>query len=213
MAQTKVPLVSPLRRIDIDKWGERFLLEYYPDTLRSPTWLDVDDLVTVLLPSEFDIDIGLEDLPPTIQGVTEPPNRLILDAAAYEGIDKEGSHRFTGTHEASHALGHLPQIQARYESSHNVKMFRRSEIPAFRDPEWQANRGAAALLMPATSIRDFVARYGPDAPAAAEAYGVSYTAAAYRIDDVIGGRIWSRSSDYWTRYRDQVPVRWPGIAA
>ena len=87
---------------------------------------------------------------------------------------------------------HLRQINSRYESSGSVQMHRRERIVPYRDPEWQANRGAAALLMPAIPFwRVFGARLDRVDPAeVARTFGVSYTAAKYRLDDALAGRMW-----------------------
>ena len=67
-------------------------------------------------------------------------------------------HRFTVAHEAGHALMHVGTLNRMPPST--------GKVPAFRDPEWQANRFAAALLMPrhlvskCASVGEIMQRFG-----------------------------------------------------
>ncbi len=69
-------------------------------------------------------------------------------------------------------------------------MYRRDTVPAYLDPEWQANRGAAALLMPAPIVRDLVRTAADPVEELMRRCGVSYQAATYRVDDARNGRMW-----------------------
>ncbi|WP_441279828.1 ImmA/IrrE family metallo-endopeptidase [Bradyrhizobium sp. 63_E2_N1_3] len=78
----------------------------------------------------------------------------IYDAA----VQGQPRHRFTVAHEAGHAMMHVGTLNRMPASV--------GKVPAFRDPEWQANRFAAALLMPrhlvrqCTSVAEIMQRFG-----------------------------------------------------
>uniref|UniRef100_E6VH73 IrrE N-terminal-like domain-containing protein n=1 Tax=Rhodopseudomonas palustris (strain DX-1) TaxID=652103 RepID=E6VH73_RHOPX len=73
-------------------------------------------------------------------------------------------HRFTVAHEAGHALMHVGTLNRMPASD--------GKVPAYRDPEWQANRFAAALLMPrqlvkkCRSVEEIMQRFGVSREAA-----------------------------------------------
>ena len=209
MPQDSVPLVSPLRRIDIDAWGEGFLRTHFPALLQEPGKLPIREIVDIVLPRDYEVDVGVADLNGAVEGICEPPNRLTLRAEVYDGLDDSGHDRFTGAHEVTHALGHLPQLNARYESTVGVPVYRRSRVKPFRDPEWQANRGAAALLMPAVMVRWLLERCGPDIPAFASVFGVSRKAASYRIDDALNNRLLTPAQA--AALASPSGHRWPGL--
>ena len=191
MPNTKVPLVRPASRESIDRWGDGFISNHYPDLLREPGKLPVLHLIDVLLPTAYDIDNGVELLPEGVDGISEPPNRLTISDRVYDGIARDiPRDRFTGAHEAVHAVLHLCQLSAPFESKTGVRLYRRGEVPAFVDPEWQANRGAAALLMPARMVWRLIGEHGYEPAALAHAFGVSFQAASNRVDDARGGRLW-----------------------
>jgi hypothetical protein len=196
MNDRKVPVVAPMSREAIERWADRFLSEHYPDVLKEPGALPVPHLVDVLLPGAFGINNGIAALPPGIDGVTEPPNTLTLREDVYDGMVRGVPRdRFTAAHESCHALLHLRQLNIRFESlSHpSVRVYRRSEVPVYRDPEWQANAGAAALLMPARIAWRLLDRYGPRPSVLVEVFGVSKESASYRVNDAMQGRLWRPS--------------------
>ena len=191
MPQTNVPLVKPVSRDDMERWADQLLGQYYPDSLTGRERLPVDDILDRLLPQAFQIDFGIDDLPAGVEGIAEPPNRLTIGPDVFDALGEAGRARFTGCHEAVHALVHLPQLTQRLVSgSAAASLYRRSEVPTYRDPEWQANRGAAALLMPARATWALIERHGYTPEPLLETFGVSRQAASHRIDDAANGRLW-----------------------
>lgn len=194
MTSRRVPVVRPESRHSIDRWADAFLGQHYPHLLERPGLLPVDHLIDVILPRHYGVDSGIDTLPPGVEGVTEPPNRITIRDSAYDGIIAGNPRdRFTGAHEATHAVRHLHQINQRFESTGGVRLHRRSEVPVYADPEWQANRGAAALLMPARVIARMTLAGKVAAPDVARLFGVSMQAAEYRLDDAAAGRMWMPS--------------------
>lgn len=98
---------------------------------------------------EFNLEIVEKSLLPNKYGVTYPEENLIrLREDVYEraisGIPRD---RFTVAHEIGHFIMHRPT---------NIALARNEkeeEIPAFKNPEWQANTFAAELLAPPHIIK------------------------------------------------------------
>lgn len=74
--------------------------------------------------------------------------------------------RFTLCHELGHFLLHTPERVS----------FARGDVPAYMDPEWQANTFAAELMAPFKLIR------GMDVTEIMDKCGMSYTAASIQHD-------------------------------
>jgi len=92
-------------------------------------------------------DVVEADLLGARMGAVNPlTGAFMIREDVYEGaVRDQPRHRFTVAHEAGHALMHIGTLN-RMPSSNR-------KAPAFRDPEWQANRFAAALLMPRHLVR------------------------------------------------------------
>jgi len=72
--------------------------------------------------------------------------------------------RSTMAHEIGHAVLHVRDYRQKKEilkslnkKNHELKMYREQEIIVYRNPEWQAFKFAAALLMPDPGFRAAVA--------------------------------------------------------
>jgi hypothetical protein len=95
-------------------------------------------------------------------GETFPGRHLIrIREDVYEGAcNGKGRDRFTVTHEMGHLIL-LDEVALSYAR----KTLPTTELPAFRDSEWQANALAGELLMPLGAIRrmspvEIATRYG-----------------------------------------------------
>jgi len=105
-------------------------------------------------------DVVEADLLGARMGAVNPlTGAFMIREDVYEGaVNNEPRPRFTVAHEAGHALMHVGTLNRMEPST--------GRVPAFRDPEWQANRFAAALLMPrhlvrkCTSVAEIVQRFG-----------------------------------------------------
>jgi Zn-dependent peptidase ImmA (M78 family) len=103
----------------------------------------------------------------------------------YEGACAgKGRDRFTVVHEAFHGIRHRKQIREKLVHSGGLVLYRRKTIPPYRDPEWQANTFASAVLMPHPMVRQLSkTESGPSLLwAMKESFGVSLEAAKVRID-------------------------------
>jgi hypothetical protein len=79
-------------------------------------------------------------------GAVDPLRRsLYLREDVYLGAaNRNNRDRFTVAHESGHAIMHIGTLNRLQLSQ---------DVPPYRDPEWQANRFAAALLMPRHLVR------------------------------------------------------------
>lgn len=82
-------------------------------------------------------------------GITYPDENLIaLREDVYDrAVDGVPRDRFTLAHEIAHYLMHTPQTVSFARATGNVN------VPAYLDPEWQANAFAGELLAPPQLIR------------------------------------------------------------
>lgn len=190
---SRVPAMPPTSHLKLDRWAIEFTRQFTPEVWDGQP-INVERLLdVVLMAPPFNIDVWIEPLPPGVEGITDPPNRLLISPEVYEALPYEARARFTGTHEAVHAVMHLPHLKDAYHSSSLPKLYRRDEIYTPRDPEWQANRGAAAILMPAPLVWDVIEEHGASPTAITERFGVSVTAARNRLSDALAGRMWAAS--------------------
>jgi len=81
-------------------------------------------------------------------GAVNPLTRqFLIREDVYDGaVAQMPRHRFTIAHESGHAVMHIGTLN-------RLNSISAGRIAAFRDPEWQANRFAAAILMPRHLVR------------------------------------------------------------
>ena len=124
--------------------------------------------------SDFDYEITEVEEMQDIYGLTDTNRNVMkIRGDVYKGAI-EGNPRdvFTLCHELGHYLLHKPEA---------VEFARVSEnIPAFRNPEWQANTFAAELLAPYDRAKNMSAKE------IAEQYGMSAQAAQIRCKQCRG---------------------------
>jgi hypothetical protein len=176
------PKVKPLSAIEIERIAHNKLGQLFPDSLRTPQAIDV--LETWELLKDLDgFDIRVVDLPDGIEGRTWPDRRVELSTRTYIGLC-QGEHRprFTTIHECWHAWQHSKQIRQMIESTNCLVLNRRSEIPAYLNPEWQANSLAAAFLMPAAAILVLRRTHKLTVSLLVETFNVSPKAASVRLE-------------------------------
>jgi hypothetical protein len=107
---------------------------------------------------EFDV-VEVAEMGARMGAVNPLTGAFMIREDVYEAaVNGQPRHRFTVAHEAGHALMHVRTLNRLPTSM--------GKVPAFRDPEWQANRFAAALLMPrhlikkCSSIREIMEQFG-----------------------------------------------------
>jgi IrrE N-terminal-like domain len=179
-----VPAVEPLSKRLIERDATFVLMKYYPDLLCEPGIFPVLEFFDHILKDEFHLDSGVELLSDGIEGMTWPDGRVLVSEETYEGADRGiGRPRFTIMHECYHGIKHRQQIKKALVDTGELVLYRRQNIEAFRDPEWQANWFAGAILMP----REMVIKLSKKTPrqklsqVIKDRFGVSLKAAEVRI--------------------------------
>ncbi|VTT97600.1 Marine sediment metagenome DNA, contig: S01H1_L05206 OS=marine sediment metagenome GN=S01H1_13610 PE=4 SV=1: DUF955 [Gemmataceae bacterium] len=101
------------------------------------------------------------DLGPGIEGLAFPDGRILVSEETYtSAVRNLGRARMTLAHESYHGIRHCRQLrQQLVHRDGRLVLARRGSIPPYRDPEWQANTFAAALLMPADAVRQLFQEY------------------------------------------------------
>ena len=148
-------MVLPRSRSDIERRTEMFLREVDPDHLKLPKKLDVMSIFEVDL-----MDLGIfVEIVPELNGNREaclvPDDRKILipEQIHKAAMAENPRARFTVAHEIYHAIDHFKQF-TKFNLARERYVNRR-EFKVYMDPEWQANWGGAALLMPRKTIIPF----------------------------------------------------------
>lgn len=107
--------------------------------------------------------------------------RVYVDAV--EAERSEGRRRFTIAHELGHWHLHRSKGDSHYCRPEDIGASR-GELHHLRRVESEANRFAAALLMPETVVRREAPRLRLSVPALARRFGVSGTAMQVRLEEL-----------------------------
>ena len=165
MGQDVIP-VLPLSREKIDQLAHEFLEKFDPEMLKIPKAFDIDSFFWHHLESYTGVkpDIAF-DLPSHIEGSTITKSmvcKISINAIDNAADSESGRRRLraTLTHETCHCKYHTPQIRELYpewESNFNRNhlspfLNQKKDLPAYRDPEWQAWRWASYVMMPTPSF-------------------------------------------------------------
>lgn len=180
MTQRKLPPVPPMSWYDIGRRADTLLARVYPEVLRKPQPVPIDDFLEQELRKIFSFEYEVQDLRGD-EGRVDPVDRLvILDVATYDGLQRgEGRARFTTAHEIGHVELHSKYFQKILRDGRKPMQLRRTRIEPFRDPDYQADAFAGALLMPTHHMIRLVAE-GKETAELAEIFSVSKQAAQVR---------------------------------
>lgn len=147
----QIPRVGGLSGSDIERMTQKDLEHFDSECLEHPkplcVWRAFDQLHDFGIQTMVIENLGVEGMCLAYQGVIT----VILDNQTYEGCcDDNPRDRFSVSHEIGHALHHQDYL---LESSMiPPALFRRGDLKPYEDPEWQAERYASALLMPADMV-------------------------------------------------------------
>jgi hypothetical protein len=178
-----VPAVRPHSANDIENQALSITARYYPYLLKEPGSFPVLHFFD-LLREEYGLEPGVEPLSDGVEGVTWPDGRVILSEQTYRAAHEgQGRGRFTVVHEAYHGIEHRGQIRNALIHTGKLLLHRRQSIVPFRDPEWQANTFASAILMPAAMVSLVASSYARIAIPIKmmKFFGVSQQAAEVRL--------------------------------
>ena len=135
--------------LEIDRIAQRVLGHFQPEAIEEPQVVDVEFIFEIGLPR-----LGIEpDYQPLeqrgIQGYTDSENMVCVVSAELADDSAAAPYfRSTMAHEIGHAILHIPEYQRRRqtiisEQTSNDGILHRlpdTEIPIYRNPEWQAHR-------------------------------------------------------------------------
>ena len=156
----QVPVVPGLSRRDIEIRATLLLKESEQlEAVRGGNPVDIETIFELYIPGRYRVETGYTDLNflgPGVLGYTDASKRIsCVDKSLSDSDDTPTRRRFRSTvgHEAGHCIYHV-SVLSFFKSSllkGNVDgLYRaeRAQIPAFKDPEWQAWEFARACLMP-----------------------------------------------------------------
>jgi hypothetical protein len=175
-----VPMVRPRSANEIERAADRILEKHGKSTLAGKEPFDIVRFVDGPLEDLCEIEFEVQDLGPNIEGRFE--NRtLILSTRVYQGaVRGRNRDRFTTAHECGHAVLHANELDVINEWQRGkVALFRREDIVAYRNPEWQANQFAGAVLMPLAGVRAVLA----NGPCLSASIATSLVAATFRVSE------------------------------
>lgn len=179
-----VPEVAPMSRGRIEAIARELVEIVQPEVLTGGAAFPILEICEGgALEQVTGFVFGVENLPYGSEGQTRPgsPGELVISPAVYDALGRDdGRARFTLAHELGHVVLHATQLQAMNRQIGELVLHRRFSLPAYRDPEWQADQFAAALLMPMDGVRAVIARSGNSAHTVASVFRTSFTAAAKR---------------------------------
>jgi len=132
---------------------------------------------------------AVEELPSALEAYTQFDAkagcfRLALSTRSYKRlVDGDSRGTFTLCHEIGHLVLHRGTLKHLGQLPHRELMLTRGENThrPFEDSEWQANRFASALLMPAAGLEVLRARDRLDEENVSDHFHTSYTASEIRI--------------------------------
>ncbi len=156
--------------IQIDNIAYDLIRKVQPDVLSTTSPFDVERFVDVHLEGMTGIAPDYrDDLPSEIYEFTDTAeNKLVINAGLLDDTwgDNEKFFRSTVAHEVGHCLLHVPvlrrckkdRIFTEGKKKDKVALYRKTEIPLYRNPEWQAWRFAGALLMPEQVVQSLISK-------------------------------------------------------
>jgi hypothetical protein len=182
-ADLKVPVVRGRTWYEIGKSAELLIQRTYPELLEEPGAFPLADFIEFKMRDVMQFEYEISQLPDGIEAAMDPQNRrLLLSPDTYEDLLNDIPRaRFTAAHEIGHGWLHSTELQHRILDGGNVLKLNRGSIPAYRDPECQANAFASALLMPTRHIVEITRTPLRQTSRIVRVFKVSAEAAGYRI--------------------------------
>lgn len=179
----KVVIASPRSGAQIDLQMQNIVQKFQPDALLRPTSFDIEGFFEFHLEEISGVVSAYRELPLGVDGYTDSDTmESVVSAELIDTDDLVTRRRGRSTiaHESVHAIIHVPEFRAKkswlrslHETKNdNLRLFRQEQVEMFRNPEWQAWRGAKGLLMPIVSVYQ-AAQKGYRLPELAEIYDVN----------------------------------------
>ncbi len=157
---TYLPAVAPKSRAKLEREAEDLLRRCYPEFLQRPGRFPAVRFFHDL--EDHGLDPAVELLSAGVEGITWPDGRVVLSEDTYRGACRgDGRCRFTVVHEGCHGLFHRSQLRHALVHTGTLVLHRKEDLVAYRNPEWQANAFASAVLMPKAMVLEVIAQCGP----------------------------------------------------
>ncbi|PKL50467.1 MAG: hypothetical protein CVV42_02935 [Candidatus Riflebacteria bacterium HGW-Riflebacteria-2] len=182
----KIPEVPPQSYKSIGREAVEFLRKFYPEGLQKPCPIPIIDILDANHKFEEETGFTLlaEELGFGILGQTDfCQNVITIPPATYIAAQLHaGREKFTVGHELGHAWLHGDFFKGCIMEN-KISVLNRSDIKVFRNPEWQAEAFASAVLMPTPMVVN-ICRKGATVEDVMDTFKVSYKAAENRVNKI-----------------------------
>ena len=129
--------------------------------MKKPSAFDIERFFECELEGITGVNPDYKELANGVYGYTDSESmECVISLDLIEDKYQSFFCRSTMGHETAHAIMHVSEIRKRkelirfiHDKDHEVRLFRETEIPVYRNPEWQAWRFSGALFMPEETIR------------------------------------------------------------
>ena len=162
----RIVMANPRSGRDIENLALKIVRSFQPGVLKEPMPFDIVRFFDCDLEAITGVNTDYRPLPTGIHGYTHSETmESVISAELMEDPTQIFFVRSTMSHETGHALIHVPEFRLKkaiLSSIHNAQhdvaltMHRETEVPLYRNPEWQAWRFGGALLMPEPIFREAV---------------------------------------------------------
>lgn len=177
--------VRPLSKAAIRKRMNDVLRIHHPEVLERPRAFPLlgyieEDLMWENFGFECRVG-GPNEVPDHVLAFTDfSHEEVVLSEETYADLRRDdGRARFSMAHEIAHVILHTEQLRDMGRSVHGLRLNRnKRSFPIYQCPEWQADTGAAELLVPAKWIPDF-----GDPLSVSMQFGVSNQMAGIRLKE------------------------------
>jgi Zn-dependent peptidase ImmA (M78 family) len=167
----------------IDSLALTLIRKHQPAVLQGTKAFDIHRFVDTKLEDLIEVTpIYSSELPFEIYGLTDSANKqVIIQEELANDASSVNFFRSTLAHETGHCFIHVPQLQKinrtqifrQAKNDDGIHLYRKDNIPVYRNPEWQAWRFAGALLMPEAPLRAML-NDGADLSDIADHFGVNF---------------------------------------
>lgn len=158
---SNVPIVRPLSKDILEYRAKTIISSFCPETLSEAAPFPVLRFCDERLQEDFGVPFAVGHLGRGEEGRLDGHELTVSEVVYADALRDDGRARFTLAHELAHAVLHANQLRKINDARRGTPiLFRREELRASEDPEWQANRFAAALLMPVDAVQFLINAYG-----------------------------------------------------
>lgn len=152
-----------MSRETIERKAETLLRQFQPGVLAGDEAFDIERFVDLHLEDLTGVKPDYLSLPAGVYGLTDQ-HRMVIDLKLVDDPLSREFLRSTMAHEVGHVINHVPilrdrrheQVFEQKTAGGDLNLYRRKDLKPYEDPEWQAWRFAAALLMPRQAISTLV---------------------------------------------------------